>query len=502
MFYGSFAYHPATVADWHDVGRVTIDMVPDVALLEIFDFYLTWAREEEEHNLIQTWHTLVHVCQIWRTIVFGSPRRLNLRLFCNGTTPVKESLGVWPPLPIVIGEDLLGLPMENIIAALEHNDRVCDIWLAYTTKSQLEQVLPTMQRPFPELTRLGLGFHPYYRDDFMWELEGGISEKPVVPESFLGGSAPRLQHLELKSVPYPGLPKLLLSATGLVDLLLEDIPHSGYISPQAMVRCLSTLTSLESLVIGFKSPLCRPARETRPPHLHTRSILVALTYFRFKGLSEYLEDLVTRIDAPLLDTLDIRFFHQLIFDTPQLVQFVDRSPNAQPPVEARIVFSSDQVEVTSSRMLPKDFALGVRCGQLDRQLSFLAQVCNSSFPEKFIPKVEHLYICGAHYDFKDQYSEDDIEASEWLEVLHPFTAVKHLYLSRDLTNRMAPVLQELAGEVLPSLEKLLLWDLQVHLSGPVQEAIGKFVAARQLSGHPIDVCQWDRKEDKWSEVDD
>jgi hypothetical protein len=121
----------ATVADWCGVGRVTIDMLPDVALLEIFDCYVNQAREEEEGTWtkIQAWHTLVHVCRKWRTIVLGSPRRLDLRLFCTDKTPVKETLAVWPPLPIVIGHFGQPTQMDNIIVALEHNDRVCQIRL-------------------------------------------------------------------------------------------------------------------------------------------------------------------------------------------------------------------------------------------------------------------------------------------------------------------------------------------------------------------------------------
>ena len=73
----SFARHSATVADWCDVGQVTVDMLPDVALLDMFDFYVNQAREEgkeEEEDLfnIRAWHTLVHVCRKWRTIVLGS----------------------------------------------------------------------------------------------------------------------------------------------------------------------------------------------------------------------------------------------------------------------------------------------------------------------------------------------------------------------------------------------------------------------------------------------
>ena len=118
----------ATIADWCGVGRVTIDLLPDVALLELFDFYVNQAREEEEEEeeewpptKIQAWHTLVHVCQKWRSVVFGSPHRLDLRLLCTDKTPVKERLAVWPPLPIVIAQDGQPTHTDNIIAALEQD---------------------------------------------------------------------------------------------------------------------------------------------------------------------------------------------------------------------------------------------------------------------------------------------------------------------------------------------------------------------------------------------
>jgi hypothetical protein len=489
MYVSFFTYYPATVADWCDVGQVTIDILPDIALLEIFDCYVNQAREEEKEDeegwlKIQAWYTLVHVCRQWRTVVLGSPR-LDLRLFCTEKTPVKETLAVWPPLPIVIGQYGPSTQTDNIVVALEHNDRVCEVDLLNVTKSQLEEVLVAMQQHFPALTDLMIWLLEW--DDSWWEdelLED--HDQMVVPESFLGGSAPRLRCLHLQHVPFPGLPKLLLSATDLVNIHLVDIPHSGYISPKAMVRCLSTLTRLRELTIGFKSPLSRPVRESRRPHPHTRSALPALTYFRFEGVSEYLEDLVARIDAPLLNTLDIRFFHQLIFDTPQLAQFVARTPNIQPPVEARIVFHDRYVEVTSPRTFPRKFVLGIRCRQSDWQLSSLTQVCSSSFPEAFISTVEHLYIVNWHPCW-----QDDIEDSQWLEVLRPFTAVKYLYLSREFASRIAPALQELAGEVLPSLQNVFLSDF--HPSVPLQGAIGKFVAARQLASpsHPIAVHHYD-----------
>ncbi len=124
---------------------MTTDVLPVIALLGIFDCYLNQVREEGGDYLeIQAWHMLVHVCQKWRFVVFGSPRRLNLQLLCTEETPIREMLAVWPPLPIVVWQ--LGTRtrrIDDIMAALEHNDRVCKIGLLVTILV-LEEVLAPM----------------------------------------------------------------------------------------------------------------------------------------------------------------------------------------------------------------------------------------------------------------------------------------------------------------------------------------------------------------------
>ena len=83
---------------------------------------------------------------------------------------------------------------------------------------------------------------------------------------------------------------------------------------------------------------------------------------------------------------------------------------------------------------------------------------------------------------------------QWLELFHPFSTVKNLYVCKEFTNCIASALQELVGkrviDALPALESLLLEEPQP--SGPVQEAIGRFVGARQILGHPVTVSQWNR----------
>jgi len=126
----------------------------------------------------------------------------------------------------------------------------------------------------------------------------------------------------------------------------------------------------------------------------------------------------------------------------------------------------------------------------DWQLSSLEQVCTSSLPPLFT--VENLYIYE-HRHLRPHW-QDDIENKLWLELLYPFTAVKNLYISKQFTPCIAPALQELIlGRMmgqLPILQNIFLEGLEP--SGPVQEGIRRFVAARQSSGHPIAVSLWDR----------
>ena len=448
-------------------------MLPDVALLEIFDFYV-WNTHK-----IQAWHRLLHVCRKWRNVVFGSPLRLNLRLYCRANTPVRQTLDVWPLLPIVVKIFSTESWEEgNIVAVLEHNNRICHLVIYEIPSSETEKALTPLQQPFPALKFLSITFR--------------AEKVPVFPASFLGGFTPALQGLFLECVPFPGLPRLLLSAAHLDTLHLHKIPHSGYISPEAMVAALSVLTRLEGFQIGFESPQSRPDRRTRRLPPQTRTLLPALTNFRFKGVGEYLEDFVARIDAPLLEKLTVIFFHQLIFGSPRFTQFISRTPAFKAHNEARVEFSSLDVMVTLPQKLGGFLELGSSCKQSDWQLSSLAQVCSSPLTRALVPTVENLYIRSG---YRRPDWQDDIESSQWLELFQPFAATKELYISSEFTPRIAPALKELVGDgviqVLPALQTLFFEE--PFPPRPIQEAIEQFVAARQLAGHSIVMSRWKKR---------
>jgi F-box-like len=460
-----------------------IDVLPDDVLLDVFDFYVDMSLSSYFGRCgIEAWQSLVHVCRRWRGLVLGSPRRLNLQLYCTPKTPARDTLDVWPTLPLIIQGYITstsGTP-DNIIAALGQSNRVCKVDLCQWDFAnwRLEEVLAPMQVPFPELTYLQLF----------------VKALPVipVPDSFLGGSAPRLRHFGLLGIPFPGLLELLLSATHLVRLHLCDIPDSGYISSEAMLALLSVLTSLEELYLQFRSPRLPPDRESQSLPPPNRSILPALGQFRFSGVTKYLEELVTRIDTPQLNALRITFLEEIDFDCPRLAQFINCTPKLRALDEAHLQFHDSTASVAlqyrTSEFGFKNLVIDISCREPDRQLSSIEQICNFSFHP--ISTVEDLYI--EHLYLKRDCEIDAIESTLWLQILLPFTAVKNLYLFNGFALGIAAALQELVGgritEVLPSLRNIFVQWLEP--SGPVQENIGQFVAARQRSGHPITISVW------------
>jgi F-box-like len=455
-----------------------IDILPDDVLLDIFDFYINEYPILSVKWRAHAWLSLVHVCQQWRGLVFQSPRRLNLQLYCTPRTPAKDTLDVWPAFPLIIhGSMAITSGTDNIVAALGKSNRVCEIELQLAGW-QLEEVFASMmQAPFPELTDLRLSSHD--------EPPSVTHNKtpPAIPDSFLDGSAPRLRNFSLHGIPFPGLPNLFLSATHLVSLNLSNIPHSGYISPEAMVTPLSVLSSLEVLSLAFRSPQSRPDLESRSIPRPKRSILPALRKLHFKGVTEYLEELVTRIDTPKLDGMNMTFFNQIDFACTRLAQFINCTPKLRARDEAHVQFNDSTASI-SLRNRTSNFSLQVQinisCREPDWQLSSIEQVCNSLHP---LSTPEDLYI--EHGYLQLVWKSDAIESILWLELLRPFAAVRDLYLSKEFAPGIAVALQELIGitEVLPRLQNIFVEGLE--RSGPLQENIGRFVAARRLSGHPI-----------------
>ena len=449
-------------------------MLPNDVLLKIFDFHVDHDTDEDfgriEKTRIEVWITLTHVCRRWRSVVFYSPRHFNLRLVCTPKTPARDTLDIWPPLPLIICDrycnDTSDMALvDNTIAALEHNDRVCKIDLGCGLGSQLKYLANSaaMQKPFPELTDLRL-YGPRVK---------------LIPDSFLGGTALRLRSLRLGGILLPGLPKLLLSATHLIHLDL-DITFQ-YIPPEAMATSLSALTNLESLCIHFLPPPVLEIRRLPPPL--TRSILPSLTKIEFNGPDEYLEEILARIDATQLNKMDILFFHEMTFDTPQLFQFISRRPTLMAPEKGLLTFNSDATifKFSSQASVYGELRVKILLAASEWEYSSVEHDWISSlYP---VPALKDLYIFEDRADPPEWQDDDTL----WLDFLRSLIALKNLYVSEKIVARIVPALQELVGG--RTLENIFLEGFQP--SGYLHEGIEKFVAARQLTSHPVALFHWD-----------
>jgi len=195
---------------------------------------------------------------------------------------------------------------------------------------------------------------------------------------------------------------------------------------------------------------------------------------------------------------NITFFNQLVFDILQFPNLVCRTEKFTEIDQADMFVADDSIRITLS---PKgdtfghiELKLEVSCRKLDWQFSALAQVCNSCLPT--LPSLERLNICD-NQNLPPRW-QDDMENTQWLELLQPFATVKKLYLSKKVALCVASALQELSEErvteLLPALQDIFIEGLQP--SGLVQIFFHKFVTARgrPVSGLPVALHCWVREE--------
>ena len=449
----------------------TIGILPDDVLLKVFRFFIGTANFNGSPS--EKWHTLVHVCRRWRDLALSSPRHLDLQLLCRPPKrSVRETLEIWPKLPIYIHDfhNLTGDATDNIAAALRLNHRVSGIQLERISDRAWETFGPLMQKQFPSLTHLWLG--PHLKD--------------AIPRSFLDGSAPCLRALVLIGVSFPALPELLLSATNLVRLWYDSITGSGYISPQAMVAGLSTLTRLESLSLTFQPFQDLQDRTVRIPPPHTRTLLPALTILHFRGVPEYMEDLIAQFDTPSLESMEITLFHQEVLEVSELAKFVRRADRLSSADRAAVAYMSDRISVRLAKKLmgvgAQTLELELLCHKSQFRLSYLVQLCVSCLPNP--SPFDCLLIQAQQSSWRDAIGD---LGPQWLDLLCPFSNVKRLRLAKHVAY---PVAQALGGlqaervlEVLPALEIVFMSELEPF--GPVKEAISEFSDMRQLFGHPV-----------------
>jgi hypothetical protein len=198
--------------------------------------------------------------------------------------------------------------------------------------------------------------------------------------------------------------------------------------------------------------------------------------------------------------MDITLVNQIDFDCPQLARFIDCAAKFRACSESRVEFKDSTANIKLRRPTTAfghfDLQIDISCREPNEQLSSTKRVC------KYLSTVEDLHI--KHQYSQQVWKNDAVENILWLQFLHPFTAVKNLYLSEEIAPGIAAALQELVGgritEVLPRLQKMSVE--RPRTLGPLRETIEQFVTARRLSGLPLAVTYevfwvWPEVEDEW-----
>jgi hypothetical protein len=327
-----------------------------------------------------------------------------------------------------------------------HMDILDDLW---------KRIVTVMQKPFPALRSLTFQSLP---------------NNPLhLSDTFLNGSAPSLQVLVLHDISFPSLPRLLSSTGDLTSLHLRNIPDSGYIPPEEMATSLSALPKLKSLIFDFKPSLQLHLKEMGQVQLSppaTRFVLPTLTQLEFEGVSEYLETLAARIDAPLLDDFQITFFHQAIlgFDDflshiPQTIRFFGLLDSfSSSSLTLKFHYSNTSISFPSNTMchsetLPSWYT-SIDCKRLDWQVMSVARICSQ------MPFCSHVKSLNIRHSWHPMIQKDvpEIDSMLWSQLFHTFSSVQCLEIPAMLESSIAPALQGLMGEsaaeVLPSLQNL------------------------------------------------
>ena len=426
-----------------------------------------WGRE-------RWWYVLTHVCRRWREVVFASASHLGLCLVCTHGTPVAKMLADSPVLPLIVDyvdhdREMTLQDEDGILTALGYRGRIRRIRLRLPVPI-LQRLTTAMDEKFPMLEYLYIGPPTEHNTSLDF------------PQNF---QAPHLRNLLLKFFAFPiGIP-LLATPVDIVTLSLNSIPPSAFFHPNDLLQRLSLMRQLEILGISFQSPA--PDLDSEMPLLDTPFItditLPNLRWFGFQGTSNYLEALLSLMDTPQLEKLQITFFNETTFVVPYLLRHM--STEYFKFNYARCCFYEEGVAVwvfPNGGARTYAFCMHVICEHFDQQLSSAAQIFRVLSP--LFSGVQHLII---HYREHDLSSMGHHEArrTRWHEFLMSFNNVNTLRIPNGLVGELSRFLRW-DGEVLPKLNEVVCPTR--HGAGG---ALNPFIDARSAAGHPVRLLRMD-----------
>ncbi|KAI0261344.1 hypothetical protein BC834DRAFT_972759 [Gloeopeniophorella convolvens] len=284
-------------------GRVvSIDVLPDEILLEIFDFWHLMVLEDKNDPLFSDvltqgdWWILSIVCRRWRQILLGSPSRLRLCLHCNSYTP--DHILHFPySLPLLMADIEAGHPWDLGYAPrlFEHMNRALKIALK-GSRYILAKLCAELVRSAPLLEHLVVETStPGYVDTRL-------------PSAFFNGSAPRLRRLRLDGIAIVDSPSFRAATARLVSLsvkLFRDLPVEHFLS------VLSHLPMLQELEVGnveFAQEEMDWNIDSPPAPLAIRATLPRLSRLYLRTAYPWIALIVMSMEASSVTDLSIHPF--------------------------------------------------------------------------------------------------------------------------------------------------------------------------------------------------
>ena len=189
--------------------------------------------------------------------------------------------------------------------------------------------------------------------------------------------------------------------------------------------------------------------------------------------------------TPALATLSIKVFHQLVFEIPQLNEFISHE-GFKPFNEVSIILSEKRLDIVFDRKEkrgydPRGFFLSVPCRQLDWQLSFTIQISNQ------LPTLlSSAKLFTIHNIYSMPTGREDVDPAQRLELFRSLPSLSKLRVN--IEELVPDVVHALANEYMAA--GISPGQTLLHLEGYQKspsaiDAAKRFVASRKLANRNI-----------------
>ena len=343
----------------------------------------------------------------------------------------------------------------------------------------IRKVRSLLEESFPALEYLRLGS----QGTTSW---GAL----VLPDNFLGNSAPRLRVVRLQNTVFPTLPRLLSTLHNLVSLKLEHIPAERVFTAQELAVGLSSTPQLKFLKIDIDGDVIPCPFIQIDPHI--RVVLPSLLELQYIGQRSYLNALASRIDTPIVERIKAAFVNGgWGCDSYELCRLFARGEELRSSrrCRTRIQFSEESVIFAhhftcSTTSSPGSFQVRF----MDRDWFYdyvilMSQICRGFEALGIMNKVTWVEIGGS-----PSRSRRVLDADSWLNLLRTLSGVERLYVTGTVASNVMFTLSESTGRILPALRDLHFPDESrwaAYADTGVPADIKRFAAKRELCGLPI-----------------